>query len=262
MIDFETDVLEKSNSLPVVVDFWAPWCGPCRVLGPVMERLAEEQDGKWALVKLNTEDQPEPARQYRVMSIPNVKMFHRREVIAEFAGALPRTAIEEWLQENLPSADQIKLEDILAAQRDWPDHEIAQKLTAFLIDHPENRAAKLALARHIVLSAPDRAVALAAELPATVGAIETRDDIRTLAEVLSFPGEGDVDLDTALHRLGEMLRSEKIDAAGKLLVDITMRNKSYAEDLPRRAGIALFRMLGSTHPVTKQYRKLFDMALY
>ncbi|RMD70242.1 MAG: thiol reductase thioredoxin, partial [Bacteroidetes bacterium] len=75
MVNFQREVIEQSFLKPVLVDFWAPWCGPCRVLGPVLEQIAEENKDRFVLVKVNTEEQPELAQQYRIMSIPNVKLF-------------------------------------------------------------------------------------------------------------------------------------------------------------------------------------------
>ncbi|MEO0338758.1 MAG: thioredoxin, partial [Bacteroidota bacterium] len=112
-MDFQKTVIDKSFDQPVVVDFWASWCGPCQVLGPIIEEIAEEQKDKWNLVKVDTEQNQELAQEYEVMSIPNVKLFHKGEVIAEFMGALPRTSILNWLEEYLPSASKENLEDIL-----------------------------------------------------------------------------------------------------------------------------------------------------
>ena len=81
-------VLARSHDKPVLVDFWAPWCGPCRVLGPTLEKLAGEQSDRWELVKVNTEEDQELAHKYNIRSIPNVKLFHKGEEVAEFVGAL------------------------------------------------------------------------------------------------------------------------------------------------------------------------------
>ena len=100
--DFTTDVLERSNSIPVLVDFWAAWCGPCRTLGPVLERLAEKQAGRWVLAKVDTEKFPQIAAQYGVRGIPNVKLFIKGKVVDEFTGALPERAVEQWLAKAVP----------------------------------------------------------------------------------------------------------------------------------------------------------------
>lgn len=101
---FQEAVIEASHRKPVLVDFWAPWCGPCRVLGPTLKKLAKESNGAWRLVKINTDSFQELSRQYRIQSIPAVKLFYQGKVIAEFVGALPETSVRRWLDEHLPVA--------------------------------------------------------------------------------------------------------------------------------------------------------------
>ena len=100
---FEEEVIEASYKRPVVVDFWAPWCGPCRVLGPVIEKLAGEQSDLWDLVKVNSDDHPEISTRFEIKGIPAVKMFVGGVVVDEFTGSLPEPAIRQWLEKALPS---------------------------------------------------------------------------------------------------------------------------------------------------------------
>ena len=101
--DFEEKVLKKSEKIPVVVDFWAPWCPPCNVLGPVLDKVSgdKEYDGKFILAKLNVQENEERSKEYGVMGIPAVKMFKSGKVVAEFIGAKPEEKVREWLNENL-----------------------------------------------------------------------------------------------------------------------------------------------------------------
>ena len=102
--DFSEEVLETSKQIPVLVDFWAEWCGPCRILGPILEKLAGEASGEWKLVKVNTELHPDLAQAFDLRGIPAVKLFSQGEPIAEFTGALPEAQVRDWLGANLPGA--------------------------------------------------------------------------------------------------------------------------------------------------------------
>jgi putative thioredoxin len=98
---FDSNVLKSSRHTPVVVDFWAPWCNPCQMLGPVLEKLEKQYRGKFKLVKLNVDDNHAKAEEYSIRGIPAVKMFKDGKVVAEFVGAMPEVRIRSWLDQNL-----------------------------------------------------------------------------------------------------------------------------------------------------------------
>ena len=101
--DFEEKVIKQSSKIPVLVDFWASWCGPCMMLKPILENLAKEYNGKFILAKMSVEENQETAQTYGIMSIPSIKLFKDEEIVDEFLGALPESQIREWLDRNLES---------------------------------------------------------------------------------------------------------------------------------------------------------------
>jgi len=146
---FPSEVVNASASQPVLVDFWAPWCGPCRALGPVLEQLAEEHAGNIKVVKVNTDENQDLAQQFQIRSIPAVKLFVGGRVVDEFVGALPLAQVRAFLEPHLPSATAGELDAAreLAAQGDY-DGAMA-KLREVTMADPGNLEARRDLARAV-----------------------------------------------------------------------------------------------------------------
>jgi putative thioredoxin len=261
-MSFKLNVIERSRTIPVVVDFWAPWCGPCRVLGPTIEQLAKESNSAWDLVKINTEDEQELAHEYGIRSIPNVKMFHQGKVIAEFAGALPRYQILQWLDENLPSAGKAAWAELNDFLKEITAREAIDLLTKFVQNNPKHLEARLSLAGYLAFSDPSGAAELLANVKMGEPGYELVEDIRNLEELAALSDDNHSGLSSRLMMASHELQKDNLEEAVQQIVEVVKIDKSLHNELPRRAAIAIFHLLGNQHPVTRKYRRLFDMALY
>ncbi len=262
-MNFTKDVIEKSYEKPVVVDFWAPWCGPCRVLGPTIEQLAEEQKDTWSLVKVNTEEEYDIAVEYRIQSIPNVKMFHEGEVIAEFAGALPRPQIMAWLEEHLPDEGKQELNALIDQLRSGtPSGKTVAALEQVLEERPDLTELRIALAGYFVFRHPGKALELVESVKLSSKQSDEAEDIRELARLMNLQSNGESPAADKLRAAQTSFQLGQMETGIQQLIDAVSLDKTYQEDLPRKAAIAIFRTLGASHPLTKSYRWKFDMALY
>ena len=262
MINFQDQVIARSHEIPVLVDFWAPWCGPCRVLGPVLEQLAQEQSTRWELVKINTEEQPELAREYGIRSIPNVKLFYQGKVINEFSGAMVKFQVQQWLDANIPDPSDIELKAIISGSGAKTSDQIILQLENFLLDHPNNNKAKVALTRKIVFHRFDDASKVVADIPEDDASFEDAEDIRLLTVLMQFENKENSRVEKHLAAARQALEQQDFGPAIEKIIEATVTDKSYMEGLPRRAAIALFHLWGPKHPLTQEYQRRFSMALY
>ncbi len=265
--NFQEDVIEKSRRKPVVVDFWAPWCGPCRVLGPVLEKLAGENGARWTLAKVNTDDNPEVSMRYGIRGIPAVKLFVDGEVVSEFTGALPEHLVRKWLDEALPSQTRLRLEQAEAVL-DGGDEDLAEALLRQVLDEdPDDLTARTLMARILVFRDPVRAAALAAGAAAVEPSLlQTEEAVETVVRLLHLhehPDElPDEDGKEAYLTALDALARRDFDAALSKFIEVIQTHRYYDDDGARKAGVALFTLLGAQHPVTRRHRRTFDMWLY
>ncbi len=261
MVAFDREVIERSHDIPVLVDFWAPWCGPCRVLGPVLDQLAEAQAGRWELVKLNTEEQPEPAQAYGVSGIPNVKLFHKGKVVSEFTGALSKYQVERWLEQNLPDPDTGLLQEMASL---YKGADLTHHLQEYLREHPGKASAKIMLAKHLLMEAPAQALQWLESITVDDPEHPESERLSVIARLLmpdALPPSTSRAPDFLLAARSALLAGEK-EQAMEQIISAVLADKHYAGDLPRLGAIALFQWWGEDSEVTRKYRRRFDMALY
>jgi putative thioredoxin len=272
--DFASQVLERSHRTPVVVDFWAPWCGPCRALSPLLEKLAAQHAGAFLLAKVNVDQSPALAQRYAVRSIPAVIGLRDGAVVAEFVGAQPDPIVQRFIAALLPSeADGlVKAGEALAQQGDAAGAEA--KLRAALELDARHARAQLGLARLLgergevadaldlleQLMGSDAEIAEAEKLSAQlrVGAAGEADEAALRGRVRANPE----DL-AARIRLGGALaaRSRHEEALDQLLAAVKL-DPQFDDEAARKSMLDLFAVLGSDHPLTQRYRAELARALF
>ncbi len=272
---FTTDVIEASFRVPVLVDFWAPWCGPCRSLGPVLERVAAEFGDRVRLVKVNSDTNPELSERYAIRSIPNVKAFVEGEVTDEFLGAQPETAIRAFIGGLLPSpAELLRREGRAAFEAGRLDQALTALTQARALD-PRSAVIALDLAETFHAAArPDDAAALVTRLTGdpTLDASAQQRVARLTVALASAGGEDVATLEASVaaapQDLAARLRlAQRLAGAGRhesaleQYLEVVRRDRRFGDDAGRRGMLQTFALLGQDHPLVPRYRKLLAATL-
>ena len=262
--NFATQVLEHSYQIPVLVDFWADWCGPCKILGPVLERLAGHSNGRWALAKVDTEKHTDVAMQYNIRSIPNVKLFVDGKVAAEIVGALPEAMVKQWLQKNLPGKFR---KDVEQAEHLLIEEQIdkAQKVLETVVQNEsDNHKARVMLARTYFLSDQAKAIDLIKDVAADSEYFDAAEAIRTFASLLGKSPDTLPESPVKQTYLAaiENLRANNFRGALEKFIDVIQTERYYDDDGSRKTCIAIFKILGEENETTGRYRRDFSRALY
>lgn len=259
--EFDSLVIKESKKIPILVDFWAPWCGPCQYIGPMLEELAAEANGRWKLVKVNVDESQELSAKYGIRGIPNMKLFIDGKVVSEQTGALPKPQMEKWLEDQIPDPRTSVLKAILG-QLQNNDPKALDELKRFVEKHPDFDEAIVALAEQVIWNDPDFAVQLIDQIQAKENYLDRLTGINDLSELLSTPFEMSGGVSEKLATAQDFLKTGEKEKAIEAIIDSVMIDKSINNELPRRSAIALFNMLGPGHDITKNYRRKFDRSLY
>jgi putative thioredoxin len=272
--DFETAVLERSRQVPVVVDFWAEWCGPCRTLGPLLERLADEYEGQFVLAKVDVDANPGLAQSFGVQSIPMVLAFRDAQVVRHFVGALPESGLRQFLAAVLPSeADRLAAEGDAALAAGRTDEAEGRFRAALQLD-PRHGAALIGSAEILATAGrEDEALALLDRVdpgPHRARAEQSAARIRVghsggAADTEGLRSQVDTapdDVDLRFRVAQAYAAAGRHEDALRHYLEVVSRDRAYGEDAARRAMVDLFSLLGSDHPLTDRYRSELGKVLF
>lgn len=273
--NFTAQVIEASHQQPVLVDFWATWCGPCQSLMPILEQLARNYQGKFLLAKVEIDSQQALASQFGVRSVPTVKLVKNGQIVDEFTGALPESQIRAFLDKHIESESDQRMQQALAHYQAGETEAALAEMGQILQDDPQNENNKITYVKVLIrenhLKEAKQWLAtlpLEASLKPEVRAIQAQlefieivqnaPDPTTLAKQLNEdPGNTQVRYQLSAHAILQ----GQFEVAFENLLEIVKRDRNYNDDAGRKALLKLFELLGDDHELVSSYRRKLAMAL-
>jgi putative thioredoxin len=265
---FEFDVIQRSYEMPIVLDFWAPWCGPCRMLGPILERLAADPNYEFILAKINVDENPSISMRYQVQGIPAVKAFRDGQVVAEFVGAQPDSRVRTFIEDLAPSEADIMLKEAksLLVIRQWADAEEAYR--EILEQYPNHSEAKLNLARSLLAQGMGCEAIELLQQCTDDKTLLTAEKLRPLANYLCQTASNEITyeelppLEVQYRQTARLFERGNLQAAMDGLIDVLRQDKRYHKGEVKDVMLGIFELLGEGDPVTQEYRRELASVLF
>ncbi len=263
--DFEYEVIQYSQQTPVVVDFWAEWCIPCKTLSPILTKLTEESQGEFRLAKVDVDESPKLAQRYNVRGIPAVKGFRDGQMVAEFTGSPPEPQVRKFLNELIPSPSDLQLDkgESLLTMEKWGRAEEAFQQA--LDERKEQPGALLGLTKCLLAQGKGiEALNILNHFPAS-REFSSAQQLRPLAEALASQAqlpESETLIDATYSRALHLVSRGNLAAAMDGLLAVLKEDKRYRDDKARQVMVSIFEILGNQNPLTRQYRAELASVLY
>lgn len=270
---FQRAVIQQSHERPVIVDFWAPWCGPCKTLGPVLEDLAAEGGGDWVLAKVNVDDNRSSAQKYRVRGIPAVKAFVDGEVVDDFTGAQPRANIERWLGRLVPSETDRNVDSGWRSLETGDINEAEERFEKLLEEDERNVSALVGMTQvRLRQDNPEAARDFLERVPEGLESdAEGRFEPTWLEVQAELAGKPDVlrgriereggDLEARFELAMVLADDGEWEAAFEQLLEIVIRDREWRDDLGRESMVRLFDIVDDEEMV-RTWRGKLGQAMY
>jgi putative thioredoxin len=263
--DFEYEVIQYSQKTPVVVDFWADWCIPCKTLSPILMKLTEEAQGDFRLAKLDVDENPKLAQQFNVRGLPAVKGFRNGMVVTEFTGAQPETQVRKFIDELIPGPSDLQLEkgESLLHMEEWVRAETAFRQV--LDERRRHPGALLGLSKCLLTQGKGKeALEILDHFPAS-REFNSAQQLRPLATALArrekTPGSGPL-TDATYSRALQLITRSNLPAAMDGLLAVLKEDKNFRDGEARLVLLSIFEILGNENLLTRQYRAELATILY
>ena len=272
---FQADVIDASMQVPVLVDFWAPWCGPCKSLGPMLEKLEQAYGGRFKLVKVDTDQEQQLAQHFRIRSIPTVFAFVGGQPVDQFQGALPEGKLREFIDRLMPNPSDVELEQAGAALDRGDQAAATEHAKKAIALDPSNDSARLLYAQ-LLLAAGDPAAAqgqldalsaqakadpqvaaLVQQVTAAVDASKPPVPHELMDRVHRTPGDLQARLDLAEYWIEYKSWPEALEQ----LLEIVQRDRTFHEDVGRKRMVQVFELAATQPQLVSEWRRKLGAAL-